>query len=1221
MKLCLFFLTFWLGFSYSADPAPGDREVLLRQRRSQLAQVIGTSLKKTRDFRTYLELTVRLGRIYREEWSDSLGPTKEKAQAVVLDRLILLYRTALKKYPAGDRTDELRIHLAQALLDQNKKEESVQIYLALLASTPKSPYAEEALLQVADDAFNANDWANAEKRFTELARRQLPRTRAYAAYRLGWIAYNKKRMDESIGHFKKALELEPAQTKASLHIREEALHDVAMPLSEKGDVSAAIGFFQRFAPDEYRRGVSSTAEQFGLRNHYAEAVQLWESILSRDPNHTQNANIDTRIIETQLKAGRLFDAMDRLLARTLIYGEKWKHQSISKELSETIVAFQRAYDRTVEEFQRERGNGKNTPAETLEKFGTVLTQFITRFPDHERVPSYWFILGVNRWELKQSEASAEAYARAYKLLQDPQRKQIALRNTLSALALQIDELMASLRKPDSDFGIAVNTAPWSKPEIRFVKIAQLYLSNYPKVPDSADILFSLGELRLSHGEFQEGRTYIEAFTKRFPGHSSFPRAVQILLEVDSRLYDYVRLKSDAKAIANRSDVNPELRREIELILRQTLLKQCEDMERQGKRLEAAQGYVEFARNVGKGDPPRLETALYNASVNFSAAFRWEDAALTQEWYLRAFPKGKKRWEVLLHLAKGRERMVQLEEAARRFEQFALEFPKANEALDAWRVAAVYYRSVGRVPESERAFRQAEKGLTLLERLTELFKSSGSVSRLKEIQSEAVKQSALPKKESLGYLRLVQALGGSITSRLQDFKKRFAKPTEESKILWAELGFLSLEDSFHAFLGKPLVKSGSAAPKELKARLGELKQLDVAYQSVLGTRVPQWSTASLSRLAELYQSMATSITGAPVPAGLSGAELDAYRSEVERTLVLPLRLKAERWLSTCRQIAEQAEVMSVWTLRCTSMRPQWAKNPIFYRPGTHLILSKTGDGQEEVIDAFTLRPELLDPFVSKQSESHVSGEQLSELAMSKPTHQAFFSFGSRDGRVPLASLELAGGWTAPPTMRARELRRKIVSQPDNISLVHALAATHIEMGDLEGARGIWLSLLARGEKKAEVYNNLGVVSLLMGLSEEAEASFREAMRVGRLNCTRVNLAALALSRGNSVVAARFLSGVSEAAEPSLDVGALRLASMIHEGDLNSLAVAAEKLQQNRPSSYARLILATYYLDRLTDAEKAQEVLKVQNENLASLSLLQWHHTVDRATPQRAIANEP
>lgn len=129
--------------------------------------------------------------------------------------------------------------------------------------------------------------------------------------------------------------------------------------------------------------------------------------------------------------------------------------------------------------------------------------------------------------------------------------------------------------------------------------------------------------------------------------------------MDRELENYSQLTQDARSFSERSDVDPQLRAEINEIIRQTLLKRCEVLEHQGKKVEAAEAYLDFAKAFAESDPVRVEIALFNASIAFTGLSQWSAAADAEGRYLRQFTKGKRRSIVLLQLAKNRERVARL----------------------------------------------------------------------------------------------------------------------------------------------------------------------------------------------------------------------------------------------------------------------------------------------------------------------------------------------------------------------------------------------------------------------------------------------------------------------------------------------------------------------------------------------------------------------------------
>jgi TolA-binding protein len=145
---------------------------------------------------------------------------------------------ALRAWP---RLDEALFQLAYLLSAERRTDDAARAYRRIVDDYPGSRYRGDALVAVADRAFEQADLAAAEPlyRAAQTARGPVtPTLRAYAAYKLGWVHLNLGRIEPAIASFAAVPGLAGNDPKSATLVR-EARRDLSRALALRRPASAS----------------------------------------------------------------------------------------------------------------------------------------------------------------------------------------------------------------------------------------------------------------------------------------------------------------------------------------------------------------------------------------------------------------------------------------------------------------------------------------------------------------------------------------------------------------------------------------------------------------------------------------------------------------------------------------------------------------------------------------------------------------------------------------------------------------------------------------------------------------------------------------------------------------------------------------------------------------------------------------------------------------------
>lgn len=143
---------------------------------------------------------------------------------------------------------EARYGRAEVRIQQGDRTGAHDDLMALVREDPDHPLVGPALLQLADDAFARGLFDEARVLYQRVAVLPAARDRAYASYKLGWIALNLGEHQAALEHFTGVVALSRGQP-GQQPLAEAAARDCVRPYVEVGRPERARVFFTRLYPE------------------------------------------------------------------------------------------------------------------------------------------------------------------------------------------------------------------------------------------------------------------------------------------------------------------------------------------------------------------------------------------------------------------------------------------------------------------------------------------------------------------------------------------------------------------------------------------------------------------------------------------------------------------------------------------------------------------------------------------------------------------------------------------------------------------------------------------------------------------------------------------------------------------------------------------------------------------------------------------------------------
>ncbi len=1147
---------------------------LLNAKRTALIEDIKRFIRESRNETQRAELHLRLGSLYMEDYTATLAksqinfdkqqeefkkkklkvaPKFDNSEALaVLKKAITLYQELLARYPKHTRRDEMYFFLASAYLDEGKTSPAMSYFQQLLSELPNSKYANDTLIQLGDFEFDNNRFREAEVHFDGLIKRKYQPLLAYSYYKKAWCAYNEHRPQQALEFFKTAIELDGRESVSQVKVRNEALRDIALPFVDLKEVDSAVSFFKRFGDPHYRNGIEAMAQQYQEKGGFIQAQSLYELLLKENPNGAKNPQYEVAIFECYRSRNEVNKAAERLFTRMPLYlgNSGWYELNASnpKVVSEAQAQIEEAFRKFALEIHASAQKLKNDSHYDLAK--QLYTKYLEHFPKNSEATQIRFYLAEILFKKEQYWPASQHY---YHVYQDPRAgnlKQDSIQYALIALDKELNrerkkQGLSEINSKNKSLLNLTDTSqevlPYTEVENKFMEVSTEYLNKFPTAKESPDILYSQSYLRYTHREFGEAYKGFWKLVQTYPAHSSSYAAASLILDLLNRKKDFPKLISACQKFLQMKELSKtEFRTEVADVLRKSELKRIQLLEEKQEFEKAATAYVDYTRIYGMQDETLYEKALYNAGINYTRAEMFLSALEVQEQFLRRFPKSPLRENMLLNVAKAYESLAQFEKSATYFESFSQLYPQHPQAKNAWRIAALYYWGSGNSSKAQSlllSLLQQSSGneAKLIERdLIDLYETNQSTDKLVSHYLEARAQKGIPYSDYLAYTMKIGELqsvrnGKRIPDKWLDegmkvankFRKEILQSPKGVEAL-SKLSFWMVYSRNEQFNRIKLNVSQSQMEANLQKKLALLKELEREYAKVVSLGSGEWGLASIFRTAVSYRQFAIEIQTAPVPAELSGQQLEHYRAEIQKQMIKPFNEKALSLSVQCLEKAQEFNLLSQWTAKCYTLASQLAperyapvrtaylppvqvslvvpspvetklsvkglKNysyPFYsgglFQPNERVITTLAAIG---VAPTFPDEAESLPLVPNVVTYRNLADERLkvlkSQLESERPKDLKSTSF---------AYLNLLR--IHQPDKAIPAIQESIQRDPQNLSLHNLLGLAYLEANNIVAAKVTWLSMLSRGVKSAAVLNNLGVVSYLQGKDSAAIDYFSEA----------------------------------------------------------------------------------------------------------------------------------
>lgn len=629
-----------------------------------------------------------------------------------------------------ERLDQVYYFLAYNYSELGDERSARSYYQRLISEFPRSPFTVEAYKEMGEGAFLARDYRSAQG-YLERAiqssgqapgfEAQLPRIR----HRLAWSLYRQKQYARAVAEMKEAIRTAGGGGEKLLSIREEALKDLAIFLTESGNVAEAIEYFEKTAGSSsfYPRVLEGLGRQYERNVQPDKATQVYESLLRTRPDEEVSFRFRVKLVELDLRRAQYDRALSRFVKQKI-------HASAEGETATSWTNLRAMVRKTAtENHERFRKSADRRALEVAEKFySAYLDPLLSLSDPRNEIPEIRMYLADVKRELGKSGEASEIYKQVI-AGGDSRYSKEAARLWTASLADAIKKDSGRQRTEASpmerefvraadDLGDLIAGSPEAlEAEIRAAQV----LAGYPA--SRGEAVERLRKLMDRNPRTKQavtaGRLWVQIYSDRFAeaekkdryGEETFESLEALMEQIEEvRGYKDV-LAHDARTEGKLGALLVEQESRFKIL-------QIAFLEKRGEFAKAARAYERFAESSAKSGS-KDDKAYENAFATYLKLGDFENSDRVLQAWQNMFPASEGARQALRNSATLQFVQGEFEASARSLERIA-RMAKEPEAFEA---AIRILNSLGDSSST------AERRIAMVSEYRRLFPKSGAHSRL------------------------------------------------------------------------------------------------------------------------------------------------------------------------------------------------------------------------------------------------------------------------------------------------------------------------------------------------------------------------------------------------------------------------------------------------------------------------------------------------------------
>jgi TolA-binding protein len=760
----------------------------------------------------------------------------------------------------------------------------------------------------------------------------------YAVYKLGWSYFNaagtsEKTMAEnfkkSIAAFKLVVKLSDAkgEENRNFDLRDEAISDLIMVWAETEEIDAAWRYFRTIGEKEsFYKMLERLGRIYQEQGKNTQAIAVFQRLIRESPLRPKNPEVHAKLLELYDIINNIPAVVAEIKKMHKLYIAKdsaWIFaQGQNKEAIETANHIVEINTHRYGAIFHQRGQ-KSKSVAYMRYAADVYEAYLGSFPKNGNAYEIRYYLAEILYDFKKYENSSFHYLKVAK--DNPGGKYLkpAAINAVGAM----NELVSSKTWPKlPPLGQVPTPITLPKEKAKLIETVDQYIALLPKEKEGEPMRFTAAQILFEHGHYKESIKRFETITKVIPETKQAKASVKVILGYFSEKENWPEVVNWSRRFVKNSQLmDQELKVLIVDTLRGALFKQALALEKSKNFDKAADTFIAYQKEFPTDK--NADRAVYNAMLNYFKVEKIDSALAAGNLILSQYPRSTVVPDTMVSVASTYETLARFNDAASLYQRLASTYPKDQRSSMALFNASVLYKGLKRPQDSIQALYQFVQTYPHHQLASDARLELANILEINQRYKEAVQQytifsqygekdretslSARAKAAVLNFRYVNKAEGlRQIETLKSELLAKNAPVAVDARATVAGVLFAENEALIQDFM-RFKISDGNQLEKLLTEKQRRLDSLVNRYETIFSLGNGEFTVASLYRLGEAHEDFAQTLFKSPVPKGISKAEADALKTELEK-IAFKLKAESHKLFETAFKRSREVETFTVWT---------------------------------------------------------------------------------------------------------------------------------------------------------------------------------------------------------------------------------------------------------------------------------------------------------------------
>lgn len=871
-------------------------------------------------------------RIMEQRPENERSLSGEQSLEVQLNKKLAIetYSKILGDFPDYPNNDQVRFFKAHEFRELGQWDTMITEYKELIEKHPKSDWAIEARLIIADYHFDKGELLVAEEYYKGIL--ALPESHLHdmARYKMGWIRINQDNFKEALTFFEKAVTSARKQKRGAvgdqrkLDVKKEAITAMVWPFSEVRKAKDATDYFRGLADSKttYVLVLKKLANRYFIKTDYTSSAFLYREIVRLSADTEENIEYVQRVYDSVKNmpakdparyafAAQDVDGIVKTLAR-FQNNQKFSEEDKGRLATDFEL---RARDLSTR-LQLEAQSKKDVESARIaaEAYRKYLTIFDTA-AEHKTMMQ-------NRADaLYQAKSFLNAgiqFEEVAKELQDSPERRDIMYSAIQSYFEAIDEDSQYRDKNPTSAGL-LNKLQLVRAREGLKQLGAYYVKVWPKTDKTPQVKFNIARMYYQQGEYDRAVELFSLFIKEYPSSKDVPTAGNLAMDALMKSDDFDGMTKLAGEFVNNAAItDTKFKNEMAKLGEAARKRKVEFTVLASSEGDFSEKMLaEWEKNKGTAEG---EEFLYTAFVKYKTEGNVAGVFDFGGRLIGAYPQSPKLVDVVATMGNFAVRAADFERAAFLFEEYNKRFPNEKNANEVLLSAANIrfllgdYENAAKDYRALRAAGGSDAQLESHKKLMAIYRDAQDWEQLSRVAQTAAQDARgwIVPTFNLGLAYARQGKDQLAEKELASAVRMSPRAEDEAPLLaqaYYELGQIQ-QKRFDQLQFK-----GSANQEQiLNDKLKLLQTIEDLYVKGISTGQGEWVLASAQALSRLYQEFGNFIANAPIPEGTSAADAKQYQAALAQQ-AQPYQAKATETLQACAAKAQELKVMSPFATAC------------------------------------------------------------------------------------------------------------------------------------------------------------------------------------------------------------------------------------------------------------------------------------------------------------------